>query len=56
MVYTAKHVPFSVETVEMNCHVTTSMDFVMVVVCLVGRVITVIKVSKISTTDYISKI
>lgn len=41
----------------MNCHVTTSMGLViMVVVCLVGWVINVNKVSQISSTDYRPKI
>lgn len=47
MVDTAKHVPFFVETVYMKCHVTTSMEFVKMVVPLVGQVINVIKVSQI---------
>lgn len=36
-----EHVPLNVETISTRCHVTTSMDFVTVVVHLVGLVIKV---------------
>lgn len=51
MVDTVKHVPFNVENVKMRCHVTTSMDFVIMVVHLVGWVIDVIKVSLMSKNE-----
>lgn len=44
---TVKHAPFSVETVKMSCNVIPSMDFVIMVVHLVGWVIDVTKVSLI---------
>lgn len=44
MVDTAKHVPFSVQTVFLS-HVTTSMELVTVAVYQVGSVIDVTKVS-----------
>lgn len=52
---TVKHAPFSVETVKMSCNVISSMDFVLMVVHLVGWVIDVTKVSLIPKYEHISK-
>lgn len=48
MADTVKHASFSVETVKMTCNVISSMDFVIMVVHLVGWGIDVTKVSLIS--------